>query len=86
MLSTEPSPTVTFDDPGVYTVELEVTDPAGAARTATVPVVVGNAPPEVRFAAPLDGDFVDPDRTIEFRVVVRDRDGWDDLYDACRDL
>ncbi|MFM7077469.1 MAG: PQQ-dependent sugar dehydrogenase [Planctomycetaceae bacterium] len=78
-LSTEPSPTVTFDHPGVYTVELEVTDPAGAARTATVPVVVGNTPPEVRFAAPLDGDFLEPDRMIEFRVVVRDReDGTND--------
>lgn len=78
-VSREPHPTLTFDTPGVYTVELVVRDAQGAIRTASVPVVVGNARPEVRFETPLDGDFYDADRPIEFRFVVRDaEDGTND--------
>ena len=77
--SREASPTLCFDLPGVYTVELVVSDPHGASRTASLPVVVGNARPEVRFVEPLDGDFFDPGAPVPFRVVVRDaEDGTND--------
>jgi len=65
-------PSITFADPGVYTVEMTVSDPHGGSRTAAVPVVVGNAPPLVRFAEPSDGDFLDGDRPLRFRLVVDD--------------
>lgn len=83
--STDPHPTLEFDRPGVFTVELVVTDSAGASRSASVPVLVGNARPEVRFSAPADGDFFDPDSPVTFRVVVTDEeDGTNDetLADA----
>jgi len=77
--STEPHPTLSFDEPGVYTVELIVRDTDGAARSASVPVVVGNARPEVRFLEPTAGDFFDPDQPIEFRLIIRDHeDGTND--------
>ena len=77
--ATEPHPTLSFDEPGVYTVELVVRDREGAQRSASVPVVVGNARPEVRFVAPADGDFFDPDRPIDFRLLIRDHeDGTND--------
>ena len=82
-LSKEPNPTVVFDQPGVYTVELTVTDPHGASSTAAVPVLVGNAPPVVKFESPAEGDFVDPQRSVHFKVAITDaEDGSSDYDDA----
>ena len=70
----------TFDSPGVVTVELEVTDPAGSRSTTSLPVVVGNGLPEVRFVEPRDGDFFDPGTPITYRLAVRDtEDGASDF-------
>ncbi len=77
--SREPHPTVNFSEPGVYTVELVVCDTAGATRSASVPVVVGNGRPEVVFAEPADGDFFDDEIPIDFRLLIRDHeDGTND--------
>jgi cytochrome c len=62
----------TFDTPGIYNVELVVTDAAGASDTAVVPVIVGNTTPEVRFVEPRDGDFYNPGGSLSYRVVVTD--------------
>ena len=62
----------TFDQPGNYIVELKVTDDKGAGSSANVPVIVGNAAPEVRFLQPRDGDFFTPGRPVNFQVAVRD--------------
>lgn len=74
---------VTFDQPGVYTVELEVTDPAGASHVSSLPVIVGNTPPEVVFLEPRDGDFYTPGEPIRYSLLVRDReDGTSDFDEA----
>lgn len=79
-LSREANPTVTFAEPGVYTVELVVADKHGAQRTATVPVVVGNERPTIRFVEPAVGDFFEPDRAIPFKIIVQDaEDGTNDF-------
>ena len=84
--SHEAHPTLSFTEPGVYTVELVVRDPSGAERSASVPVVVGNARPEVRFASPSDGDFFDPEKPIDFRLLIRDHeDGTNDTAAADAD-
>lgn len=71
--------TTQFADPGVYTVELEVRDPAGASHRSSLPIIVGNARPEIEILTPQDGDFFEPSRPLEYRVVVRDReDGTND--------
>ena len=78
--------TAAFPDPGVFTVELEVSDPHGGRSTTSLPVVVGNAMPEVQFLEPQDGDFFDPGQPIHYRLAVRDsEDGasdFDELEEA----
>jgi cytochrome c len=74
---------VRFDIPGVYTIELVVRDSAGATSTTSLPVVVGNALPEIEFIEPQDGDFYTADEPIRYRVTVRDReDGTSDFDQA----
>ncbi|MFM9116291.1 MAG: carbohydrate-binding protein, partial [Planctomycetota bacterium] len=69
-----------FAEAGVFTVELVVTDKQGAKRVATVPVVVGNERPRVRFVEPAPGDFLDPDQPIQYRLIVSDaEDGTNDF-------
>jgi cytochrome c len=86
LIAQEANPTVVFSEPGVYTVELTVSDPHGARRSATVPVVVGNARPKIRFVEPLPGGFFDPDQPIAFKLLVDDaEDGTNDYETADRD-
>lgn len=79
IVSSEANAEVTISEPGVYNVELAVTDPAGAFRTAAVPVLVGNARPTVGFVRPQSGDFYDATTPINYQVVVNDvEDGTND--------
>ena len=72
-----------FNEPGSYTVELEVKDPAGARSVITLPVIVGNARPVIDFVSPKSGDFFDPSEPIQYQVVVHDQeDGTSDFDEA----
>jgi cytochrome c len=83
LLSTDPNPTVMFDKPGVFNVELVVTDSQGASRAASVPVLVGNARPVIRFVEPQAGDFFDPEQPIRYGLYVNDpEDGTNDFDEA----
>ena len=72
VVSTEANPQVTITEPGNYIAELRVTDPQGASGTASVPLIVGNTPPEVAFASPRDGDFFTPGQPVKYIVNVTD--------------
>lgn len=79
IVANEPSASVTIKNPGVYNVELVVTDPSGGFQTAAVPVLAGNARPEIEFVRPRSGDFFVGDRPIQYEVMVRDaEDGTND--------
>lgn len=83
--SREPNPTFTFRQPGIFQVELTVTDSQGATGTAAVPVMVGNTRPAIRLLYPADGDFFDADHPIPYKIAVRDEeDGTsdEDEYEA----
>ncbi len=83
LIAETPDADTTFDQPGVYTVELEVRDPAGASNVSSLPVIVGNARPEVVFLSPRDGDFFTPGQPIRYQLLVRDReDGTSDVEQA----
>lgn len=83
ILSREPQATVTFAEPGIYNVEMTVTDPQGAQRSATVPVVVGNERPRIEFVEPTAGDFFDRTVPIRYRLIVHDaEDGTNDFDEA----
>ncbi len=78
-LSTDANPVVTIVPTGIFNAELVVTDSHGASRAASVPVLVGNARPEVRFAKPQNGDFFDAESPIRYEVIVTDaEDGTND--------
>ncbi len=73
----------TFNVPGAYTVELEVSDPAGRTHRTSLPVIVGNAKPKIDFISPKDGDFFSPGEPIEYEVVIHDlEDGTSDFDEA----
>ncbi|MEW4563542.1 PQQ-dependent sugar dehydrogenase [Bremerella sp. JC770] len=83
LLSTEANPEITFPEPGVFNVELKVTDPQGAQAVASVPVIVGNARPQVSFVSPQDGDFFDSLDAIRYQLKVSDiEDGTSDFEEA----
>ncbi len=77
LLSTEPNPHVTLDKPGNYVVQLIASDDQGAKSKVTLPVVVGNTPPQVRFEAPQDGDFFTPGKPIAYKLRVIDAEDGD---------
>jgi cytochrome c len=72
MISTEANPKFAVAQSGNYVVELQVTDPHGGSSKTTIPLLVGNAPPQVRFVAPQDGDFFTPGKPVEYKVLVED--------------
>ncbi|MBI1248006.1 carbohydrate-binding protein [bacterium] len=85
VLSNEANPEATFNEPGIYNVELEVTDPSGAKSIASVPVIVGNARPEVAFVSPQNGDFFDAVQAIRYQLKISDlEDGTSDFEEADR--
>jgi PKD repeat protein/type 1 glutamine amidotransferase len=81
--STEPTPTHTYAQPGVYQARLTVTDPAGKEGTKVIPITVGNTKPTVEFAGPVDGGFFDWGDAIGWSVNVSDpEDGTIDPQDV----
>ena len=77
LLSTEANPRVTVDMPGNYIVELTAIDDQGAKSKTTLPLVVGNSPPQVRFESPQDGDFFTPGKPVAYKVRVMDAEDGD---------
>jgi cytochrome c len=62
----------TLTEAGNFSIELTVKDADGGAATMSLPIVVGNTPPQVRFTAPQDGDFFTPGKKVAFQVAVQD--------------
>lgn len=63
---------LTIAEPGHYLAELHVTDSQGAASLVSLPLLVGNTAPEVRFESPVNGDFFNPGQAVKYRVRVTD--------------
>ena len=74
LLSREANVSVKIEKPGNYVVQLKVTDAKGASSKNSVPLVVGNTPPQVSFKSPQDGDFFTPGKPLIYEVAVRDRE------------
>lgn len=72
VFSLAPNSTYEFTEAGVFNVQLQVTDAANASDYATLAVVVGNAIPNVSFIKPVDGDFFEFGKEIEYKLLVRD--------------
>ncbi|EHR50251.1 glucose/sorbosone dehydrogenase [Saccharomonospora marina XMU15] len=74
--SWQANPTHTYQQNGVYTATLKVTDVGGKHRgrsaSAEVDIVVGNQAPVVEFVSPTDGQSFTWGDVIEFEVSVTD--------------
>ncbi|RFC46315.1 MAG: cytochrome c [Verrucomicrobia bacterium] len=70
--STEPEAKLTLSEPGDFRIELSVRDARGGLGQVTVPVTVGNSPPQVAFLSPRDGDFFTPGEPIDYKLQVVD--------------
>lgn len=64
--------THTFDQPGRYIVTMKVTDAAGASRSTSTEIRVGNAAPKVELLSPAHGSFVDWGQTVRYRIAASD--------------
>lgn len=65
--------TATIDRPGAFEIELRVTDTAGGVSSATMPVVVGNEPPDVQIQAQANQSFFfEDDGGFDYAIVVTD--------------
>ncbi len=82
----EPAPQLTLRELGNYVAELRITSAGGGTAVTTLPVSVGNAPPQVRFLAPAAGDFYTPGSVLNYRIGVSDaEDGSSDQNDELMD-
>ncbi|MBF9252296.1 ThuA domain-containing protein [Pontibacter sp. 172403-2] len=72
--SSEAAPTFTYTKPGVYRPKLTVTDKEGDKSTAEIEIKVGNDVPEVQIAIAGNRSFYFDDRTINYKVNVRDKE------------
>ncbi|GAA3359689.1 PQQ-dependent sugar dehydrogenase [Saccharopolyspora gregorii] len=81
--STEPGPvSFTYDERGAHTAKLAVTDETGKTGYASVQIVVGNTPPQVRVELPPDGGVFAFGEEVPFRVSVTDAE--DEQIDCSR--
>jgi cytochrome c len=74
-LFTKPAPLVTFDDPGLYTAVLTVSDPHGGKNSDTVEISAGNEPPVINFDFKgSNKSFFFQDSDIHYAVKVSDQE------------
>jgi cytochrome c len=70
--STEPNPTFTYTETGVFDATLKVTDRTGRSAPASIEIVVGNQVPQVRFVQPTPDTPFQFGDTVEYEVEVTD--------------
>lgn len=72
--STEKDPEFVYENPGIYTPTLTVTDEAGNSTRQKLEVLAGNEPPEVSIEISGNQTFFWDNQTIEYKINVRDKE------------
>ncbi|TKK68810.1 carbohydrate-binding protein [Ilyomonas limi] len=72
--STEPNPTYTFNNKGVYKVILKVTDPSGLSSVDTMEVKVGNTMPQIAINTTSNSTFYFDNTALNYNVDVKDKE------------
>jgi glucose/arabinose dehydrogenase len=70
--SEQANPTYLYTTPGTFTARLTVTDPAGAAATAEIEIIVGNHRPVVGITSPASGTRYNTGAAISFSGTASD--------------
>ncbi|AHM60579.1 cytochrome c class I [Flammeovirgaceae bacterium 311] len=69
----EPNPALTIDKPGLYTVQLQVTDAQGATARSSMELVAGNVPPQLELnISGGNSTFYFPNQPFQYEVQVTD--------------
>ncbi|MFK7925193.1 MAG: PQQ-dependent sugar dehydrogenase, partial [Bacteroidia bacterium] len=71
-ISSEISPSFTFDKPGDYTVSLTVSDPEGKTDKREVKILAGNEQPKISWSLSGNQTFYSDNQTIDYQVMVED--------------
>jgi cytochrome c len=77
VVSDQPAFETTFEKPGTYTVQLTATDASGASTSKSLPIIVGNTEPNIRFESPQAGDFLTPGQPLRYKLRVEDAEDGD---------
>lgn len=72
--SEEAEPSFTFEEPGVYTATLIVTDEHGNKSEAQTEIKVGNAPPVVEIAFDGNQSFFYDNARLNYHITVKDKE------------
>ncbi|MES2890738.1 MAG: ThuA domain-containing protein, partial [Bacteroidota bacterium] len=72
--STEPDPSYTFKNKGVYKVTLKVTDPSGLSSVDTMEIKAGNTIPQLVINATGNSSFYFKDALLNYNVTVSDKE------------
>jgi hypothetical protein len=71
--STEPNPTFTYEENGVFDATLKVTDSTGRSAAASVPIIIGNMAPVVELTtSPAPGEPFQFGQQVTYQVTVTD--------------
>lgn len=62
----------TFQQPGIYKVDLTVTDNRGGVGTAAIDIKVGNTPPTVQIQTKANRGFYWDNALLDYQVIVKD--------------
>jgi len=69
------NPSLTLDEPGVYTAKLVVSDPSGASDEQVIELIAGNAPPVVDLnITGGNQSFFFPGSPLAYEVIVKDQE------------
>lgn len=72
--STEANPTYTFNNKGVYTVTLKVTDPSGLSSVDSIEIKAGNTLPQVAITTTGNSSFYFGSEALQYSVDVTDKE------------
>lgn len=72
--SNEANPQFTFEVPGIYQVQLTVSDPSGSSSSETIEIQAGNEPPKLSFNISGNKTFYWDGRKLDYTVDVIDRE------------
>jgi len=71
---TDPNPSLTLSQAGVYTATLTVTDPQGAKNSKSLNIIAGNEPPKIALTIPGNKSFFFPGKPFKYNVEVTDKE------------
>jgi cytochrome c len=74
IMSTESDPVYTFNEVGIYTVQLKVSDSYGNSDVTSTKVLVGNTPPELKINIEPKNKLYRNNTKVSYQILVTDKE------------